>query len=325
MVRSDYPMVEYDGFDRWISRSNHPMERSGKSDQIRRSDMVHRSYPRRSDLPDLSIGRSDREIQRSDLVGSTIFDHRTVGSTIRWSDPTIQWSDLVGSALSNHEMVDYYYPAVGSSRLLFSVEYANYKTKVICVRPWCSKSESEDEVYKCLDVDRNAYNMKMKFLYGRASQVVELVEIRHEKDVRAFILEVRHSPVQPLLYVELIPTSPQLSKGEHENIACTSRRGFSKGDHQSYASPSIPPSNDFYNIEVPESQTQFNVDETVDIGGNQSAGFRYQDEQGQLHNMDNYANDNITDYNFANDNDVFGDAGCDDIADDDGVIFGNTA
>ncbi|KAF3454180.1 hypothetical protein FNV43_RR04627 [Rhamnella rubrinervis] len=158
-------------------------------------------------LLDLFIGQSDRMIQWSDLIGSTISDHPTVGS------------NLVGSARS------------------------------------CSKSYLEDEVHEYLDVDQNAYNMKMKLLYGRASQKVEPTKIRREKDVRTFISEVRQALVRPLLYVEMTLISPQLSKGEHENIAYTSRHGFKSEDE----------------------------------------------------------------------NDVFGDTGCDDIADDDGVTFGNTA
>ncbi|KAF3449536.1 hypothetical protein FNV43_RR10265 [Rhamnella rubrinervis] len=142
--------------------------------------------------------------------------------------------------------------------------YTNYKTKVTCVRYWCSKSELEDEVYKCLEVNRNAYNMKMKFLYGRASQPVEPIEIRRENDVRTFMSEVRHAPVRPLLYVELIPISPQLSNDEPENIAYTSRQRFKSGGNQeSYASPSKPPTTDFYDIEVPESEMHFNVNEAL--------------------------------------------------------------
>ena len=74
-------------------------------------------------------------------------------------------------------------------------EYVNYKTKVISILKRCTKSELEDEVYECLEVYRNAYHMKMKFLYGQASQAVEPVEIRCDKDVRTFISKVKHAPV----------------------------------------------------------------------------------------------------------------------------------
>ena len=45
-------------------------------------------------------------------------------------------------------------------------EYSNYKTKVTSIPKGCTKSELEDEIYECLEVDRNAFDIKMKFVYG---------------------------------------------------------------------------------------------------------------------------------------------------------------
>ena len=74
-------------------------------------------------------------------------------------------------------------------------EYANYKTEVTSIPNRCTKSILEDEIYECLEVDRNAYHIKIKFLYGRASQAIEPVEIKRDKNVRTFIFEVKHAPV----------------------------------------------------------------------------------------------------------------------------------
>ena len=41
-------------------------------------------------------------------------------------------------------------------------EYANYKTEVTFIPNRCVL---EDEIYECLEVDQNAYHIKMKFLY----------------------------------------------------------------------------------------------------------------------------------------------------------------
>ncbi|KAF3434533.1 hypothetical protein FNV43_RR21618 [Rhamnella rubrinervis] len=69
------------------------------------------------------------------------------------------------------------------------------------------------------------------------------------------------------------------------------------------------------NDEFYRGWTFINVYEGVDVGGNQFKMFPNQDEYEQLHNMDNYAHDN----------DVFGDAGYDDTAHDDGVPLNATA
>ena len=56
-------------------------------------------------------------------------------------------------------------------------EYANYKIEFTSILNRCTKSILEDEIYECLEVDRNAYHIKMKFLSCQASQVVEPVYI----------------------------------------------------------------------------------------------------------------------------------------------------
>ncbi|KAF3456549.1 hypothetical protein FNV43_RR01202 [Rhamnella rubrinervis] len=43
---------------------------------------------------------------------------------------------------------------------------------------------------------------------GRVSQAVEPVEIMRDKDMRTFILEVKHALIRSLLYVEQIPICP---------------------------------------------------------------------------------------------------------------------
>ena len=45
-------------------------------------------------------------------------------------------------------------------------EYASYKTEITSIPNRCTKSVLEDEIYECLEVDQNAYHIKMKFLYG---------------------------------------------------------------------------------------------------------------------------------------------------------------
>ena len=62
-------------------------------------------------------------------------------------------------------------------------EYANYKSKTTSVGKGCTKSELEDEIYECLEVDRNGYHIKMKFLCSRALQAIEPIEIKCDKDV----------------------------------------------------------------------------------------------------------------------------------------------
>ena len=115
-------------------------------------------------------------------------------------------------------------------------EYANYKTEATSITNKCTKFVLEDEIYECLEVDRNAYHIKMKFLYGRALQAVEPVEIKRDKDVRTFISEVKHAPIRPILYVELIPISLQLNQSSH---VC----------------PTIPPTCDaLYDTQVPKTQ-----------------------------------------------------------------------
>ena len=119
--------------------------------------------------------------------------------------------------------------------------------------------------------------MKMKFLYGQASQAVEPVEIRCDKDVRTFISKVKHAPVWPLLYVELIPISPQLSIGGHENIAYKTTYKFNN-EVNHYSSTCLSPKCDsLYDTQVPETQDdQFH--EGVDVGGDQAAMFHDQEE-----------------------------------------------
>ncbi|KAF3451323.1 hypothetical protein FNV43_RR07418 [Rhamnella rubrinervis] len=86
-TRSDHLMVEYGGsyqIRRWIAVESsdgrsaiHRIQPSQWSNMVWIRPSNGRIW---SNLPDLSIERSDREIQQSNLVGSTIFDYRTVGS-----------------------------------------------------------------------------------------------------------------------------------------------------------------------------------------------------------------------------------------------------
>ena len=84
-------------------------------------------------------------------------------------------------------------------------EYANYKTEVTSIPNRYTKFVLEDEIYECLEVDRNAYRIKMKFLYGQALQAVEPVEIKRDKDLRTFISKVKHAPVRPFCMLSLFP------------------------------------------------------------------------------------------------------------------------
>ena len=91
-------------------------------------------------------------------------------------------------------------------------------------------------------------------LVCRASQALELVEIKHDKDVGTFISDVKHVLVRSLLYVKLIPISPQLNKSSHVcsfiTLTC----------------------DNLYDTQVPETQDdQFH--ERVDVGGKQDVVF----------------------------------------------------
>ena len=63
--------------------------------------------------------------------------------------------------------------AIAYDRLLVRLgdgtwEYANYKIEVTSIPNRCIKYVLEDEIYKYLEVDQNAYHIKMKSLFGRA-------------------------------------------------------------------------------------------------------------------------------------------------------------
>lgn len=82
--------------------------------------------------------------------------------------------------------------------------FANYKSRATSISKRCTKAELEDEIYECIELDRNKHQIRMKFIYEGCVQKVDPMEIRRDKDVKTYLALLRSSTIRPPLYVEVI-------------------------------------------------------------------------------------------------------------------------
>lgn len=100
-------------------------------------------------------------------------------------------------------------------------EYANYKSKTTSVGKGCTKSELEDEIYECLEVDQNENQIILKYIYTQCCMNLEPMEIRRDRDVRTFLVVVRSSTTRTPLCVEVIPKVQQFALDDgSDRLSC---------------------------------------------------------------------------------------------------------
>ncbi|XP_060674497.1 uncharacterized protein LOC132804307 [Ziziphus jujuba] len=117
-------------------------------------------------------------------------------------------------------------------------EYRNGKNVMVSVGKRCTKSELEDEIFNSIEIDRNEYLLKLKWIYGRCAEKLDPTEIRCDRDVKCFLQEVRNggmTMMRPPLYVEVI------SKVEHvcRNVHQTAFASDSGSNLHSFSCPPI--------------------------------------------------------------------------------------
>ena len=84
-------------------------------------------------------------------------------------------------------------------------QFKNYESEVTDVPKNCSYEQLKDEVYNIVNVDRERYNLKMKFLYIQSYQPCAPQEIRRDRDVKIFLRQVTEVVPATSLYVEMFP------------------------------------------------------------------------------------------------------------------------
>ena len=75
-------------------------------------------------------------------------------------------------------------------------QFKNYEFEVTDVPKNCTYDQLKDEVYSIVNVDRDRYNLKMKFLYIQSYQPCAPQKIKLDRDVKIFfrqLTEVMHA------------------------------------------------------------------------------------------------------------------------------------
>ncbi|KAF3449682.1 hypothetical protein FNV43_RR10413 [Rhamnella rubrinervis] len=96
-------------------------------------------------------------------------------------------------------------------------QFKDYQSKVIEMPRNCTYAQLIDEVYKIVKVDREKYNVKMKYQYIVSYQPCAPQEINSDQDVKIFIHIVKTiMPVTPL-YVKIISNFAEVYFADERN------------------------------------------------------------------------------------------------------------
>ena len=118
-------------------------------------------------------------------------------------------------------------------------QFKNYESEVTDVPKNCTYEQLKDEVYGIINVDRERYNLKMKFLYIQSYQPCAPKEIRRDRDVKIFLRQVTEVVPATSLYVEMFPKDAEFYSNEqvnHNNFGTFNSAGGS--NHFSTSCPS---------------------------------------------------------------------------------------
>ena len=96
-------------------------------------------------------------------------------------------------------------------------QFKNYESEVTDVPKNCTYEQLKDEVYGIINVDRERYNLKMKFLYIQSYQPCAPKEIRRDRDVKIFLRQVTEVVPATSLYVEMFPKDAEFYSNEQVN------------------------------------------------------------------------------------------------------------
>ena len=117
-------------------------------------------------------------------------------------------------------------------------QFKNYESEVTDVPKNCTYEQLKDEVYDIINVDREMYNLKMKFLYIQSYQSCAPKEIRQDRDVKIFLRQVTEVVPATSLYVEMFPKDAEFYSKEqvnHNNFGT-----FNSGNGSNHFSTSCP-------------------------------------------------------------------------------------